>query len=78
MQYVTPGRMLLLASLAILAGCHGSQPTIQPTNATTDAQLSTINAATGNTDGMDQGNALLMPAPSPGQRMDAAQQPPKQ
>jgi uncharacterized lipoprotein YajG len=65
------------AGILALAACHGTQPTIEPTNATTTAELSTINAHTAATDGMDQGNAALIGTPTTGQAMDAKEQPPK-
>jgi len=68
-------RSVWLAPL-LLAAC-GTQPTVEQTNSTTNAQLATINATTNDTDGMDQGNAALMAMPSRGQQMDAKQQPPK-
>jgi hypothetical protein len=68
-------RAFTLAVLGALAACHGSQPTIQQTNETTNAELSAINATTTNTDGMDQGNAELMATPTTGQAMDAKEQP---
>lgn len=71
------GRAARFAGFVALAACHGTQPTIQQTNAATDAELGTINAATNATDGMDQGNAALLATPTPGQAMDARQQPPK-
>ncbi len=71
------GRAALFAGFVALAACHGTQPTIQQTNEATNAELSTINASTNATDGMDQGNAELLATPTPGQAMDAKRQPPK-
>lgn len=62
----------LIAVLLALAACH-QQPTVEQTNATTDAQLNNISAHTNETDGMDQQNAALMAVPSMGQQMDAQQ-----
>lgn len=69
-------KSLLLGTALLLAGCH-SQPTIEQTNSTTNAQLAEINATTNESDGMDQGNDALMATPTTGQQMDAKAQPPK-
>lgn len=59
-----------LAGLILLGACH-SQPRIVEANEATAAELAEINAHTNVTDGMDQGNDLLMATPSAGQQMNA-------
>ncbi len=54
----------------LLGACH-SQPRIVNANEATQAELAEINAQTNVTDGMDQGNDLLMATPSAGQKMSA-------
>jgi hypothetical protein len=64
------------AAMMLIGACH-SQPRIVTANSTTEAQLAEINAQTNVTDGMDQGNDLLMATPSAGQQMNVRPDPAK-